>query len=71
MIARPKKAAKEMAQCYGEFFGVTSVVTLLQEQKWNVRKSSGYYFLSRKGGAQLRLTEAALSRLFDLEDDAK
>ena len=68
VIARAKASVAECAQCYGGFFGMSVVVTLSPFQKWKVRKSGGYYWLTRKGGMKLRLTEAALCRLFDLED---
>ena len=68
MIARPKEKASVLTQCYGDLFGMSISVELSPDQKWNVRKSNGYYWLSRKGVAKLRLTGTALSRLFVLED---
>lgn len=68
MIARAKQAMCESAQCYGDFFGMSTIVEIFPDQKWKVRKSGGYYWLTRKGGMKLRLTEAAFCRLFELEE---
>jgi hypothetical protein len=69
MIARVKKTVTENIHCYGDLFGVGVVLNIFPEQKWKVRKSGGYYWLTRKGGMTLRLTETALCRLFDLEEE--
>lgn len=67
MIARAKKAMRESAQCYGDFYGMSVIVDIFPDQKWTVRKSGGYYWLNRKGGMKLRLTEKAFCQLFELE----
>lgn len=69
MIARPKEQISILTQCYGELYGMSVSVMLSPDQKWKVKKIDGYYWLSRKGVARLRLTAAALSRLFELEED--
>lgn len=68
MIARAKRAMCETAQVYGDFRGMRVTVDISPDQKWKVKKSEGYYWLTRKGGMKLRLTETALCRLFELED---
>lgn len=69
MIARPKEPFSVLTQCYGELFGMSISVDLSPDQKWKVKKFDGYYWLSRKGVARLRLTAAALNRLFELEEE--
>ena len=63
----PKKHIRENAQFYGDAFGMTAVVNLSPEQKWNARKYDGYWHVTKKGaGIELRLTDAAMGRLFEV-----
>ncbi len=66
MIVKPKKEAKELHQMFGDFFGMSVELHLQDGQKWKAKKSAGYWWLSRKGtGLRLRLTNAAMWRLFE------
>ncbi len=63
---RPKKNISEKAQFYGDAFGMTAIVSLAPDQIWNAEHSDGYWHLRKKGtGIELRLTELAMSRLFE------
>ena len=66
MIAQAKSNFMIDSQCYGDQFGISVKMPVLTEQKWQIEShSNGYYFLSRKGGARIRLTDAAFSRMFN------
>jgi hypothetical protein len=56
------------AQFYGDMFGTSAVIDIAPGAKFNVRRSGGYYWVSRKSGFSLRLTDAAFSRFFKLEE---
>lgn len=66
IVVRPKADAVVHEQCYGDMFGMTVEVTLRKEQKWNAKRSNGYWWLTRKGtGTRLRLTDTAIEKLFE------
>lgn len=68
MIVVPRKSVCTTAQCYGNEFGMSVKVCLPLGQKWEAHKKCGYWWLTRKGFTlELRLTEAALKRLFEEE----
>ncbi len=61
-----------MCQTYGDSFGMSVELHFQKEQKWKAKKHGGYWWLSRKGtGLRLRLTDAAMDRMFEevKEDD--
>lgn len=67
MIAQAKSNFMVDAQCYGDQTGISVKMTVLPGQKWKVAShTGGYYFLSRKGGARIRLTDTAFSRFFEM-----
>lgn len=67
MIAQAKSDFMIDTQCYGDQFGISVKMPVLSTQKWKViSHNKGYYTLSRKGGARIRLTDAALSRFFEI-----
>lgn len=71
MIVTPKSKRIAMAECYGEQFGVHMETNLDPKQKWIAKKDGRYWWLSRKGSpTRLRLTGAALRRLFELKEEA-
>lgn len=71
MIVTPKSNTTATAECYGLQFGIHMETTLNKEQKWTAKKDGRYWWLSRKGcPTRLRLTGAALRRLFDLKEEA-
>lgn len=66
MIVVPKKSISTMVQCYGDEFGTSIKMSLPLGQKWEAHKKSNYWWLTRKGCTlELRLTDAALNRLFE------
>ena len=71
MIATPKSKMLAVGDCYQGHYGMRIETNLTPGQKWNAKKLHGNYWqLSRKGSAtQLRLTEAAMQRLFDLKEE--
>ena len=69
VIANAKKPYSMRLYAYGDFNGVLVDVEIIPEQKWKVRTAGGYIYLSRKGGATLRLTPTAFNRLFILSEE--
>ena len=71
IIMSPKKDAVNLCPTYE--FGMCVELNLHKEQKWKAKKRGGYWWLSRKGSAlRLRLTEAALRRLFvEIKNDER
>jgi hypothetical protein len=66
ILATPKKQIRENAQFYGDAYGMTAIVDLVPGQKWNAAKSGGYWHVTKRGaGIELRLTDAAMWRLFE------
>lgn len=69
IIVHPEKESTILCQTYGDSFGMSVELHLQKEQKWKAKKSGGYWWLSRKGTG-LRLTDAAMNRLFEeVEED--
>lgn len=69
MIVTPKESIRQTTQCYGDEFGMSVKVCLPLGQKWEAHKKNGYWWLTRKGCTlELRLTDAALNRLFEEVD---
>lgn len=67
MVAQAKSDFTIDTQCYGDQLGISVKMPVLSAQKWKVvSHSKGYYTLSRKGGARIRLTDAAFSRFFEI-----
>lgn len=61
----PKADRKEVAQMYGDMLGVSVELNLVRGQKWTATATAGYWWLRRSGSnARIRLTDAALKRLF-------
>lgn len=66
IVVRPKNESTSLCQTYGDSFGMSVELRLQKKQKWKAKKSGGYWWLSRKGtGLRLRLTDAAMSRMFE------
>ena len=66
IVVTPKKEICETAQFFGSAFGMLAIAHLSPGQKWNARRSGKYWFLSKKRtGIELRLTDAAMRRLFE------
>lgn len=71
-IARAKMGCDIWLNAYGpDLNGLQVCMEIMPDQKWKVRTAGGYIFLMRKGAPTLRLTPAAFSRLFILEDEGK
>lgn len=68
MYARPKENSIITEICGGQYTGISVCIQLFREQKWTVKKSGGYYWIWRKGGTKLRMTETAFCLWFDLEE---
>lgn len=71
MIATPKSKMLAVGDCYQGHYGMRIETKLTPGQKWTAKRLHGRYWqLTRKGSAtQLRLTEAAMQRLFDLKEE--
>ena len=68
-IATAKETIHPVAQFYGrDMTGVSIQLHIRPRNRWTAKQAGGYWYLTRPRGAYvLRLTDAALRRLFDLE----
>ena len=52
------------SMCYGDQSGMSVKTPVSVQTKWVAKKKDGYWWLSHKG-VRLRLTECAMSKLFE------
>ena len=65
MIVKAKNSGKIHENCYGDYLGCTVEVKIQTDWHWKARHANGYWWVTRKGGVTLRLTDAAFYRLFE------
>ena len=66
IVVTPKAEIRVNAPFYGDASGMTAFVSLAHGQKLIAQKSGRYWIVSKKGALiGLRLTEAAMGRLFE------
>ena len=67
IVVRPKiDTCLETAQFYGDLFGVSALLKLNTKQIWKAHKSGKYWVIKGKGDFQMRVTESAMNKLFEM-----
>lgn len=64
--ATPKS---HFAEYVSDYNGLSVLACFHPGEKWKISRNNGYYFLSKRGAFQLRLTYRVFHKLFDVVEE--